>query len=288
MRIVLTGASGSLGAYLVEKLRERGHEPVAWSGRESGERSGVRLVPVDLEDGDAIADRLDHDDPAAVIHAAAMSSAESVRRDPERGRRINVAATERIADWCARRGRRLVYTSTDLVFDGSRSWYREGDPAEPILEYGHTKRAAEPAVLAVPGGLVARLCLLFGRSRSGRDALFDRAVAALARGEPQTFFEDEFRTPLDLATAARILARLAEIEVDGIVHVAGRERMSRYELMTRAARALKLDDRLVRPNRQGDVASPEPRPADVSMESSRLASLLPEIRRPTVEQALAE
>jgi len=286
MRIVLTGASGSLGAYLVESLGAAGHDVVAWSGGSTGARSGVPLVPVDLEDGNAVAVRLDGDDPAAVIHAGALSAAEGVRRDPERGHRVNVVATERIADWCARRGRRLIYTSTDLVFDGSRAWNREDDPAEPVLAYGRTKRAAEPAVLAVPGGLVARLCLLFGRSRCGRDVFFDRAIAALSRGEPQSFFDDEFRTPLHLATAARILTRLVAMQVDGIVHVAGAERLSRHALMWRSAKSLGLDETLVRANQRSQVPSAEPRPADASLDTTRLMTLLPDLVRPTIEQAL--
>jgi dTDP-4-dehydrorhamnose reductase len=286
MRIVLTGASGSLGAYLVKELVRRGHDVIAWSGSRVGERSGIPLVPVDLEDGDAIGQRLDRDDPDAVIHAAALSAAEVVRRDPERGHRLNVLATRAIADWCGRHGRRLVYTSTDLVFDGSRPWNREDDPAEPILAYGRTKRDAEFAVTAIPTGLVARLSLLFGPSLCGRDAFFDRAIAALARGEPQTFFDDEFRTPLNLTTAARTLVRLTELEVAGIVHVGGVERMSRHELMSRAAAALGLDGTLVRANRRDEFASAEPRPADASLDTSRLAGLLPDLKRPTVEEAL--
>jgi dTDP-4-dehydrorhamnose reductase len=74
-----------------------------------------------------------------------MSAAEAVRLDPARGRAVNTEATARLADWCARRDRRIVYTSTDLVFDGSRPWSREEDRAEPVLAYGRTKRDAEPA-----------------------------------------------------------------------------------------------------------------------------------------------
>jgi dTDP-4-dehydrorhamnose reductase len=200
---------------------------------------------------------------------------------------VNVEATERIADWCANRSRRMIYTSTDLVFDGSRAWNREDDPAEPVLAYGRSKRAAEPAVLAVPGGLVARLCLLFGKSRCGRDAFFDRAMAALARGESQAFFDDEFRTPLDLATAAQILAKLVVTQAEGIIHVAGTARMSRHALMLRSARALGLDENLVRANQRARVASAEARPADVSLDTTRLMALLPDLVRPTIEQALA-
>ena len=154
------------------------------------------------------------------------------------------------------------------------------------MAYGRTKLDAEGPVLAIPGGVVARVSLLFGPSRSGRPYFFDRAVEGLRAGEPQTFFEDEYRTPLHLSAAAAILIRLAESDLSGIVHVAGAERVSRFDLMRRAATALGLDAGLVRPNRRGDAALPEPRPADVSLDTTRLASAFPDMPRPTIEEAL--
>jgi dTDP-4-dehydrorhamnose reductase len=287
MRVLLTGASGQLGAYLVDRLVAAGHDLVAWSGTASGHRGGVPLVSVDLANPGATGHALAAADPGVILHTAAVSTAEAVRRDPARGRIVNVEATGQLAAWCARHGRRMVYTSTDLVFDGSRAWNREDDPTEPILAYGRTKRAAEPFVLAVPGGLVARVSLLFGPSRSGRASPFDRTMDALRRGEPQTLFADEFRTALDLATAAEILVLLAGSDVAGLLHVAGTQRVSRHGLILRAARALGLDPGLIRANLQGDVALAEPRPADVSLDTSRLAALFPDLRRPTIEEAVA-
>lgn len=288
MRVVLTGASGQFGSYVAERLAAAGHAVVAWSGTAGGVRGGVALRPVDLTDAAATERVLAEADPEAVVHAAALSTAAGVFRAPERARAINVEATARLAAWCARRGRRLVYTSTDLVFDGTRPWNREGDPARPVLAYARTKLEAEPPVLAAPGGLVVRLSLLFGPSRSGNPSYLDQTIAALRRGESAWFFEDEFRTPLDLATAAGALVRLLESGATGLVHLAGRERLSRFEFARRAAVALGLDPALVRANRQRDVPTPEPRPADVSLDTSRLAALLPDLERPTAEQAVAK
>ena len=120
MRVLLTGASGQLGSFVVERLLEGGHQVVGWSGREEGERAGVRLDRVELTDRAALARSLEAVDPQGVVHAAAMSTIEGVRREPERAWAVNVSATEAIAAWCAERGRKLVYTSTDLVFDGTR------------------------------------------------------------------------------------------------------------------------------------------------------------------------
>ena len=216
-------------------------------------RGELTLQPVDLTDSVAVAAALEEADPDVVIHLAAISSTEAARRDPKRAQAVNVAGTRRLADWAARHDRRLLYTSTDLVFDGSKSWYREDDPARPILEYGRTKRDAEPAVLATPRGLVARLSLLYGPSRSGKAGYFDRAMATMRAGTPQSFFTDEFRTPLDYITASGILVRLAESESTGLIHVGGPERLSRFELMRRAAAVLGVDPRLVRANRRADV-----------------------------------
>ncbi|MCA1685595.1 MAG: SDR family oxidoreductase, partial [Planctomycetia bacterium] len=253
----------------------------------SGSRSDGGLTRVDLSDDGATARALAEADPEVVLHTAAVSSVEEVRRDPARGRAVNVEGTERLAGWCGRHGRRLLYTSTDLVFDGSKPWNREDDPARPVLAYGRTKAEAEACVLATPGGLVVRLSLLYGPSRSRRPTYLDRTVASWERGEPQTFFEDEFRTPLDLGTSAETLVRLVAADVSGLIHVAGPERLSRYDLARRVAAALGHDPGHVRANRQRDVTFPELRPADVSLDTRRLAALLPDLHRPGVEEAAA-
>ena len=287
MRIVVTGASGQVGSYLIDRLAGGPHEVVAWCGGAPKARGELRLRPVDLTDPLAVAAALDQADPDVVIHLAAISSTEAARRDPGLAKAVNVAGTGLLAAWAARHDRRLLYTSSDLVFDGSKSWNREDDPALPILEYGRTKHAAEHAVLATRRGLVARLSLLFGASRSGQAGYFDRAMAALRAATPQSFFIDEFRTPLDFDTAAGILIRLAESDATGLIHVGGNERLSRFELMRRAAVAQGIDPGLIHVSNRAGVPSDEPRPADVSLDTSRLAGLFPDFERPALEAALA-
>ena len=95
------------------------------------------------------------------------------------------------------------------------------------------------------------------------------------------------RTPLDYQSAAEILTRLIESDAIGIVHVGGRERLSRYELMRRVAIARGIDTDLIIPSCQADASFLEPRPADVSLDTTRLASLCPDLDRPDLDMALA-
>ena len=106
-------------------------------------------------------------------------------------------------------------------------------------------------------------------------------------GTPQAFFEDEFRTPLDYATAARVLVRLAESDAQGIIHLGGPERVSRFELMRRAATALGARPELVRANRRGDGALLEPRPGDVSLDTGLLRGMFSGLVIPGIEEALS-
>jgi len=289
MRIVVTGASGQLGAYLIERLESLAVDVDAWrhQTRDRPRDSGpTTWTDVDVTQEPAVLKALDVSDPEIVLHLAAVSAADSVHADPAQGRAVNVRATEILADWCAKRERRLVFTSTDLVFDGTRAFSREVDPPNPILLYGRTKLDAEHAVLKSPRGLVARLSLLYGFAKTDRIGFFDSAVSALRRGEPQCFFQDEYRTPLDYGSAAAILIELALTDSVGVIHVAGGERMSRWELMSRAARALDIDPKLVKFNTRDQVRLREARPRDVSLDRSRLLEVCPEIKDSRVEDAV--
>ncbi len=287
MRILVTGATGRLGSYVMRRLAVVPHDAVGWA--RTGRTTAVpnRFQTVDLTDAAGFARAIRAVDPEVVIHLAAISSADEVRREPRTAWEINVEATGRLVEWAIGNDRRLVFTSTDLVFDGTRSWYREDDPPRPILEYGRMKRAAELAVAESSLTLTVRVSLLYGHAPSGREGFFDRAVSSMCAGTPLEFFDDEYRTPLDYATAAGVLVKLAESKVSGLIHLGGPERLSRFELMRRAAAALGIDPDRARSTSLIQQLTAEPRPADVSLDTTRLRDQFPDLTIPPVERALA-
>ncbi len=291
MRIIITGASGQLGTYLIRLLQQSDDFVIPWNGPTSS-TSSPNARSLDLTDSQAVHEALNQDRPEGIIHLAAVSRVADAFRDPLMAQRLNIDATAQLAEWSFHHQTRLILASTDLVFDGSLGWRSESDPAEPVLEYGRTKLKAEESLYRDGDQLAARLSLLYGPSASGRPTFFDALKTALSKGESRSFFGDEWRTPLDYATAGLLLIQLVKRrEINGVIHLGGQERLNRFQLAQRFAEAMDRDPALIQPNRQADVPSPEPRPADVSLRtdllSERLPGLVPESIESGLERSLA-
>lgn len=287
-RVLVTGGTGRLGGYLIRALRERGLEPVIWSRSPLSPAAGLTPVAVELADLAAVRRAFQQAAPDLVLHAAALSSEEACRSDPPHARRINVDATALLVDLSRAAGARLVLTSTDLVFDGERGGYRPEDPPRPRMLYGQLKADAEQVVLAAADHAVVRLSLLYGPRLGPRESFFDVQLAAIAQGNRRLpLFEDEWRTPIDYATAARGLVDIGCDGAGGIWHLGGPERLSRLEMGERLARFLNCDQPPFDVTRRGDIPGGDQRPRDVSLDSSRWRAAFGDSPWPCYEQVLA-
>ena len=218
--------------------------------------------------------------PERVVNCAALARGAACEADPGLAQRMNADLPRELARWCAAAGARLVHVSTDLVFgagDAPEGGFDESAPPTPRGVYARTKAEGELGVLAEdPRALVVRLPLLYGNSGGRCLGASDSLLEAVARDEKPPLFEDEWRTPLDVADAALALIELAGREEAGVLHVAGPDRVSRLELGLAVLAAMGLDESLaresVRAARRSELA-PE-RPRDVSLDSRRAAACL--------------
>ncbi len=286
-RILVTGASGQLGSYLLRELRARDWPAVAWSMRPNVELFGYPCRSVDLRDTDQVITAFREADPDFVIHAAAMSGVGDCFRNPDQARQINATGTRLLADLADRRPARLVYVSTDLVFGGDKPWYCETDCPTPLSVYGQTKATAERAVLDHPRHLVLRISLLFGPPINGRPSFFAQQMEAIHTGTACRLFSDEWRTPLSLQLAAQGLLDVVSAEVTGILHFGGPQRLSRLEMGQRLALFLGRDASMMQSVLRDDVPGSEPRPRDTSLNSERWCNLFPHLPRPEFEESLS-
>jgi dTDP-4-dehydrorhamnose reductase len=263
VRILVTGASGTLGTEIVRTALEAGHDLVACVLR--NDPPGGRVHRLDVRDAEAVADIFARERPSAVIHTAYL-------QDGPEAWATNVEGTRAVAAAALAQGARLVHVSTDLVFDGrSERPYDERDEPAPVLPYGKSKLAAERLVLTGdPRALVVRSSLLYGGERPARHELLARE-AAEGRTEA-VFFVDELRSPIAAPDLAAALIELAAGEVAGVLHVAGPEPVDRYSLACKIAVAAGLPSGAIRSGRASELA-PE-RPRRVVLDSRRARALV--------------
>ncbi len=281
-RLLVTGGSGFLGWNLCSLAASSGgwnvyaaylHHAVAPSGCIPGR--------VDLTSYAELRAALDAIRPDAVVHCAAASQPNWCQEHPAESRRINVEATVNIAGLCADRGIPLAFTSTDLVFDGRNSPYKESDPVSPVSLYAEQKVEAETGVMERhPAAAVCRMPLMYGVPGPAAQSFVQPFLKVIREGKELRLFTDEFRTPVSgRAAAAGLLMALEKVQ--GLIHLGGRERVSRYEMGRILVEALEIPNARITPCLQSDVPMSAPRPKDVSLDSAKAFELgyePPEIR----------
>jgi dTDP-4-dehydrorhamnose reductase len=278
-RWLVTGASGQLGGHILCQLAERRPVPaiLALAGHGEVTATGAEVRRIDLRDAAALRQIALAFRPTHIVHVAALTSVAEARARPADAEQINVHATRVLAQAATACAARLVFSSTDMVFDGTAAPYAERDTPRPLSQYGRTKAAAEAVVASMPGAVIVRLPLLYGWPATSRRTTFTSQIDALRAGTPLRLFTDEFRTPVWVVDAARAMIALACSDYQGLIHVAGPQRLSRYELVAAAARVLGIDHPKLEPVSRESIAAEEPRPADLSLDGRRFCGLFPEL-----------
>jgi dTDP-4-dehydrorhamnose reductase len=181
-----------------------------------------------LLDANAVRREFQKDKPQLVIHCAAVSTVAAVQSNPDLARRVNVDATAHLAGLAA--DVQFVFFSTDLVFDGRKGDYTETDTVNPLHLYGETKAAAEQIVLHNPRHTVVRTSLNGGTSRAGNRGFNEDLRLAWQAGRGTTLFTDEFRCPIFAGETARAVWELVNQGRAELFHVAGAEKLSRWQI----------------------------------------------------------
>lgn len=215
----VTGAGGLIGRQLVELAPQFA--------------PGMRIIALareqlDLTDHAAVARAFREQRPRLVIHCAAMSKSPACQADPARAKLVNVDVTRHLTELAG--DIPLIFFSTDLVFDGLKGNYVETDAPNPLSIYAETKVAAEKIVLQNPRHTVVRTSLNFGTSPQGNSAFNEDLMLNLRAGKRVSLFTDEFRSPIPAGVTARAVWELAMQKATGLFHLAGAERLSRFDI----------------------------------------------------------
>ena len=218
-QVWLTGAGGLIGNYLVR------------TASKFAPQFRVRALTrqdLDLEDFAAVREAFRRESPTMVIHCAALANTPACEKNPALAHKLNVDVTGVLAELAV--DIPLLFFSTDLVFDGRAGNYDESAAVNPLSAYAKTKVEAERIVLANPKHTVVRTSLNFGQSPTGDRAFNEQMRSAAARGETLWLFVDEFRCPIPAEVTARAAWELAAQNKPGLYHLAGSERLSRWQM----------------------------------------------------------
>ena len=262
MRLYVTGGTGLVGSNIIRLARQRGIETIASQyGPEPEWQVDYELDPLDLADHEGIRASIRKFKPDAVIHTAAILDQIFMDTHRELSWSIMVDATRVLAEACREVGSRLVFASSDWVFDGRAGIVTEDSPPCPVNFYGIMKVASERDLGAMDGLSygVGRLAGIYGLnyaapslSRTDNGLGFDFSVHViyrLAKGLPATVWTgpkvNDIAHPTLASDCADMLLRLAQHEDTGIFHCFGSEAISRVELAHKIAAAFDADPALI-------------------------------------------
>lgn len=220
--IIVTGACGQLGFDVVKELNSQGKEIVATDIKSEavGLPIGVKYIQLDITDRDAVMHVIGHSNPDAVIHCAAWTAVDAAEEPENREKvfAVNAAGTRNLAAACKEIGCKILYLSTDYIFDGSGSepWQPDCESFAPLNVYGQSKLEGELAVRELLDRyFIVRIAWVFGKNgnnfvktmlRVGKTHDFVRVVT------------DQIGTPTYTPDLAKLLADMIQTEQYGVYH----------------------------------------------------------------------
>lgn len=283
--VLVIGGSGLLGQHLLAESGARGFDA-------KGTYAGAPVpgfVPLDLATPSAAVELLQRRRPKTVLLAAAMTGVDACESDPDRARVVNSEAPAAIAKACATLGTRLVFFSTDYVFDGLQDPSEENAEPHPLGVYGHTKLTGERQVLATdPRNLVIRTSANFGWNRLRRtENSVTWILNRLRRGEAVSLFVDQRVSPSYAPGAARATFDLLDREAAGIFHVATRSCLVRFEMGRMVCEVFRLPEDLLKPARLEEAKLKARRPLRSCLAVGKVEQYL-DLRPTTFREALED
>ncbi len=270
-KLLVTGASGLLGNWIVP-LAEKKYEVTPTDIIDSQLPNAAKA---DITDAKAIHRLFLELKPNVVIHTASETNVDRCDIERDRAWMINVIGTRNIADSCTETAAKLVYISTDYVFDGKKSLYTEDDSPNPIDFYGLTKLEGErQTIRRCKNSTVLRTSVLYGRHPTKQD-FATWVINRLRQQQEITVVDDHFNTPTLAENLARMALEVAERDLRGVFHTSGCERISRYEFARKIAEKFDLNSSLIRPIKMKELdAWIAKRPRDSSLNTAKVQGLL--------------
>ncbi|MEE9569833.1 MAG: lipopolysaccharide biosynthesis protein RfbH [Candidatus Binatia bacterium] len=264
------GASGLVGQALLRVLENNQYEGTGTYATHPADG----LISLDIADASAVYDFFRHIQPRTVFLTAALTHVDYCEDHPEEAFQTNTEGTKNIAKEAARSRSKLVYYSTDYIFDGKNGPYDEEAQPCPASNYGKSKLEAEKAIQEIlEDYLILRTTVVYGWDRRSKNFAM-QVYQKLQAGIPMQVPEDQVGNPTLVDYLAEASIRLVQQETRGIVNVVGKDLLSRSEFGKALARVFGLDPELITPVPTASLKQRALRPLRGGLKIERLSQLL--------------
>ena len=267
---VVIGASGLVGEHLVRAASNAGFEAIGTYHS----HPVPDMHQLDIRSRAEVQSLIEKVRPAVVYLPAAVSNVDYCELHPEEVYLTNVVGVRNVVQFVNDMEARLVYFSSDYIFNGKTGPYREEDAANPICEYGRQKLIAEHYVaLHTCDYVIVRTTVVYGWERQGKNFVY-RLLNTLKAGRILRVPVDQVGSPTYAPNLAQAVVELALSDTKGVYHVVGPERVNRYEFACEAASVFGLDRSLIQPVATSELGQVALRPLDAGMVTEKAAAKL--------------
>jgi dTDP-4-dehydrorhamnose reductase len=267
--ILVIGASGQVGEHLIHLLSG---EPQLVTTYRTHAVPGAE--PLDISHPAQVHDLFERLHPSVVFLPAAMTNVDFCETNPGSSYRTNVNGVKNVVEASNHVRARLIYFSTDYIFDGVAGPYAEEDLANPISEYGRQKLIAEHHIASTSSDyLIFRTTVVYGWERQGKNFVY-RLVKSLREGTPIRVPMDQVGTPTYAPELAEAGIQLSRTTARGVINVAGSNCISRYEFALEAARVFQLPEQLILPVTTKELNQLGRRPLVAGLKTEKAKTLL--------------
>ncbi len=265
--LLVIGASGLLGQHLVHQGKGTFERVIGTYHSNPFQIQGVKVERLDVVSERSVSDLFEKAHPDFAILTSGLTGVDYCEEHPEEAVALNEVGPLNVARACSELETKLVYISTDYVFDGEKGDYVEDDEPNPISVYGRTKLGGEKNVLnTTHDSIVARVCVLYGWNRiTSKRNFVTWVLDNLESGKAVKLFDNQIVTPTCADEVASVLLKLVEEDVSGVYHASGSQKVSRYQFGKHVAEVFDLDVGKLAPVSMEKVGLPAKRPRDSSL-----------------------
>ena len=273
-KLLIIGGSGLLGSTLIEYALSD-YEIHATFNKNTIQNTNVSSTQVELlNDRAKIVNLIKSFKPDIVVHTAAHSSVDVCETNHKVADTLHVDITQDIANICAELNSKLIYISTDAVFEGQfNKKYTEEDKPNPINYYGKTKLEAEKVVLGSDSkNTILRTSVIYGWHKKSR--FTNWILDALRAQKIVDPFIDQYNTPTLVDDIAKSILLIITLGISGLYHTTGKTCINRYEFAVELANSFGYDKNLIKPVTSLEKKQDAPRPMSTCLNSSKLEMMI--------------